>query len=1159
MNFSEKKPDISIIVPVYNVEEYLGECLDSLQNQGNISCEVIIVDDGSTDSSGEIADEYAEKYDNYHVHHIENAGLGHARNFGVKSAKGKYLFFVDSDDIVVENTLEKMFTIAEINASDMTICNVARFNSKKVWSSNLHKKVMGGMKYCTHIYDNPELIYDTTSWNKLINREFYMRNGFRFPENILYEDIPVTIPMHILANNVSVYNEVGYLWRVRDGATKSITQNTSNLKNLYDRLTALQMIDKFFEENVENESLILEKQKKALVIDLNIFVNACVDADSETALKIMKAINEYIDRSVSQEAIDSVSMIAQQKYLCVKRLDQDALRKVCEYEKTKYYDAITKIEGDRLIVDLDNDIFDSDNRDLTSEFRDYPVRMLVDSLESVKSSFIIHAHIYKRRISIPNHNMMKFKAHLFNVVTGERTELEVEGEEIEHLTKNVGFTIDEETGNSESMYNYNGIGFKVIIDLNKIMGAGLEEGRYKIEVEYENEFYSGVTLLNGASKFAFKKKESCVTTENALLRLGFHYLNELFFDLDKGVIFYDSIEKENNDIIYCLKNDIDSVYASDAEDNRIPLEKIDGNRFRVKTDKFEKEKEYFLYAVSDDGKTTSIVSSRKKISIIELENKYAVHTSLKTRITALYFENVVSKVTDAEQQGDICIINTKASSFSADKIRECDAAEIVIHDEIAGKDVVIAKGKCKLTSNGNVTCKHKIDFSKERITKNFYAGCRNLLIKYYKDGEVVTERMIYCDKDCNMTFDFETLKIKMLRQRVGALCLEISQKWLPDENSPRKRKAIKQIKYPMFCKEPINPRQIVFESMWGTKYSCNVQALYEYIDKNYPEYECIWFFEDPRTPIKGNGKRVRRGSEEYWHYLATAKYFVNNVNFETAYVKRKGQVHIQTMHGTPLKTLGLDVKADFPTEKSVEQYIEKCKRWDYLIVQGKFMKGKAKRCFKFNKKILKTGYPRTDSLYKKSEKKILKIKEDLGIPTDKKIILYAPTWRVKNKFDMMLDIEKMKSHISDDYILLVRLHHLCSSGYTIPEDGEFVFNLNNYRYVDDLYLISDILITDYSSVMFDYALLNKPMLFFTYDLEQYCDDLRGLYVDFKNEAPGPILYTSDEVVEAIENIDDVMKKCAPKIKAFKKKYLTYEDNLSSANVVKKVLKPQKRK
>ena len=115
---------------------------------------------------------------------------------------------------------------------------------------------------------------------------------------------------------------------------------------------------------------------------------------------------------------------------------------------------------------------------------------------------------------------------------------------------------------------------------------------------------------------------------------------------------------------------------------------------------------------------------------------------------------------------------------------------------------------------------------------------------------------------------------------------------------------------------------------------CFLLHLYEFIDKNYPEYKCVWSLKDARTPINGKGIRVRRGSQEYFKYLATAKYFVNNVNFEDAYVKREGQIEIQTMHGTPLKTLGLDVPGDFPNESSRKLYLEKNGRWNYLLVQG---------------------------------------------------------------------------------------------------------------------------------------------------------------------------------------------------------------------------------
>ena len=239
-------PDISVIIPIYNVEEYLEACLDSVVEQTKDNLEVILIDDGSQDGSSEIAKRYAQTYSYFHYHCQENGGLGRARNVGATFATGKYITFLDSDDMVTPDAYQTMFDLAQRNGSELTICNVARFDSTKMFDSPLHKRTFDSIAECTHISEDPSLIYDTTSWNKLILRSFWLKHHFQFPERILYEDIPVTIPMHCVANRVSVMRSVGYLWRVRDGASKSITQNTTSMANLLDRITVMQIVDRFF-------------------------------------------------------------------------------------------------------------------------------------------------------------------------------------------------------------------------------------------------------------------------------------------------------------------------------------------------------------------------------------------------------------------------------------------------------------------------------------------------------------------------------------------------------------------------------------------------------------------------------------------------------------------------------------------------------------------------------------------------------------------------------------------------------------------------------------------------------------------------------------------------------------------------------------------------
>lgn len=371
--------------------------------------------------------------------------------------------------------------------------------------------------------------------------------------------------------------------------------------------------------------------------------------------------------------------------------------------------------------------------------------------------------------------------------------------------------------------------------------------------------------------------------------------------------------------------------------------------------------------------------------------------------------------------------------------------------------------------------------------------------------------------------------------------------------SKEERSRIRKEVYPEYLKEPLREKCIVFESLWGRKCTCNPAALYEYIDSNHPEYECVWFLNDPDSvELKGRGKKILRGSKEYFKYLATAKYLVYNNNLPQTFRKRSGQIIIQTMHGTPFKSFGLDVKEEAGSEEDRMKVVLRSALWDCLIAQGEFTKNMAWRWFRYDKAILETGYPRTDVIYRQEEQDINVQKRVLGLPEDKKVILYAPTWRDMESFDMMLDLEQMRRELSDKYVLLIRPHYFVSPYYKVPEDGSFIFDMNGPDNIEDLFGLTDILITDYSSVMFDFSLTDKPMIFFAYDLEEYTLETRGSYFDISTEAPGSLTRTTEEVIEAVKNLDKHYEINGERINAFRDKYLTYENPDSSAQVFEKV-------
>ena len=183
-----------------------------------------------------------------------------------------------------------------------------------------------------------------------------------------------------------------------------------------------------------------------------------------------------------------------------------------------------------------------------------------------------------------------------------------------------------------------------------------------------------------------------------------------------------------------------------------------------------------------------------------------------------------------------------------------------------------------------------------------------------------------------------------------------------------------------------------------------------------------------------------------------------------------------------------------------------------------------------------------------------------------KIILYAPTWRddefyghAKYKFTLQLDLAKMQKELGDEYIILLRTHYFIADVLDLSEYEGFAYNLSKYDDIARLYLISDVLITDYSSVFFDYANLRRPMLFFTYDLEKYRSVLRGFYIDVEEELPGPMLMTTDEVIGALQNIEKVVTEYSDKYTVFCDKYCAWEDGTAAKKVVETVFSDKSNK
>lgn len=368
----------------------------------------------------------------------------------------------------------------------------------------------------------------------------------------------------------------------------------------------------------------------------------------------------------------------------------------------------------------------------------------------------------------------------------------------------------------------------------------------------------------------------------------------------------------------------------------------------------------------------------------------------------------------------------------------------------------------------------------------------------------------------------------------------------------------------VFTKMKMKDNWVLFESFFGKSYSDSPKYIYEYLNKTYPgQYKCIWVINDKSTNIPYNAIKVKRFSIRYAYYFARCKYDVLNVRQPNWIRKRKGNVFLETWHGTPLKRLVFDqeeVCGASPLHK--QQFYRQSRDWDYLISDNRFSTDTFRRAFLFHNEIVECGYPRNDVLYAPDkEERIKALKEKLGIPKDKKTILYAPTWRDDEyygkgeyKFALKLDLQRMKKELGNEYVILLRTHYYIADSIDTTGIEDFAFNVSKYNDISELYLISDLLITDYSSVFFDYANLKRPILFFTYDLEKYRDMLRGFYLDIEKEMPGPLLYTEDEVLQAIKNIEQITEDYQERYQVFYDRFCHVDDGNASKRIVEKVFR-----
>ncbi|MEU7902645.1 bifunctional glycosyltransferase family 2 protein/CDP-glycerol:glycerophosphate glycerophosphotransferase [Actinoplanes sp. NPDC049118] len=1146
---------LSIVVPIYNVAPYLDECLESIAAQTRDQLEVILVNDGSKDSSGDIAERFAAKDPRFKVVHKANAGLGAARNTGLEHITGDYLMFMDSDDALPAYTAELLVGILEKTGSDFACGNVMRLSSKGLIQSGMHRDIFNNTKLRTHVDQQPVLLGDRTAWNKVYRRTFWDAQGLRFPEGVLYEDTPVTVPLHVLAKSVDVIDAPIYYWREREGDDKSITQRREELKNFIDRLEGCWQVSRLLGESGHHATKRLYDES-VLTGDLFIFAKVLPTVDDEYRRIFMERTNEYLD-TIDPEAI--LELPANQRVLWT-LIRNRMLREVIELVPVMKKQRRIARKGLRRYHDMDlyHEKLPQLPPELFAAGTPRP-RTKVHDVSWRDGKLHIRGHAFIPGQSSPR-PWSTSRLIWLKEGSGRRTK------RTPLITRRCA---DATADHGTPQNNYDWSGFDAVIDPQwlRTPEGGWKTGTWTV--------VTGVVGLGRMSKGSLEVGQPANPVKLTGLDVGDDVRITPFIKQGRLRVRVERVPARLTG--GRLRDDhleVEGRLHGDAPVTSVTLSRIEGLTWRRYPVELDGERFRFRIPVRDlqrDGVTY------QPLRIAEPTDRFRIDLAVGTKRSGMVacgvaddfaWEpvdlGVLSAHVHAALSGEAQLVTMPTGPVltgvsTADRKFRFTGR---IHGQVDQFKLVLRPFNARETwtfpaqVDGD-TWHAEVD---PIAVPNFDAHVRvrtgmwNVL---YRDGNgpvqplpAVAEAM--ASLPLPLAGDAPRVSLEWLTDE--RVVMRVRPALEDDERGRAHQARLRDKEYPALRAQPLRD-VVLYNSFTGRQYSDSPRAVHEELVARGAKLEHQWVTVDGQAPLPHSAEPVALWSRRWYESLATSRYIVTNQHLPEWFERRPGQVVVQTWHGTPLKRIGFDIAdVQFTDRRYLEKLELEAPNWSFLVSPNTFSTPILRRAFKYDGELMEIGYPRNDLLFKDRDEIKERVRKAAGIPEGRKLVLYAPTWRDDEysagsyQISMKIDIVDAAEKLGDDHALLVRRHPNVID--EIPGNGDgFVYDMSTYPDMADLLAAADLLITDYSSVMFDFANTGRPMLFFTYDLAHYRDELRGFYFDFEQEAPGPLLSTSEEVVAAIRDIDAVAARYTDRYTAFAAKGCDLDDGAATGRLI----------
>nr|WP_106437828.1 bifunctional glycosyltransferase family 2 protein/CDP-glycerol:glycerophosphate glycerophosphotransferase [Kitasatospora sp. SID7827] len=1193
---------MSVVVPFQNVEAYLAECLESVARQSFRDFEVILVDDGSTDSSTDIARAVCDRDRRFRLIRQEPHGPGHARNTGLRAMHpdGEFLVFADGDDVVPEHAYETLLRTLEESGSDFVSGNVQMMNSTSTWQSPLHKAPMQAERRGTHITKFDKLIYDRTVWNKVFRRSFWDYYFIEFPEGVLYEDSWVNMFAHFRAAKVDVITDVVYYWRRRDGAAApSITQRHHELDNLRDRVAAVQSVSRFLAGH--RSQRFAESKRKydlaCLTSDLMLHLKVLPDAEEEYQHAFLEWTNEFLDEA-DPDLIGELPAEARVKWLLVRGRKLAELLEVLEFERRggpmpvqRRFRRYLKYPhlGDRSLG-IDRKAYRLD-KELALHGSVGEVRWEDERLVIGGHAYIRFLNVHKRHMSVKGFALRNRKQDRMLLVPARTV---YAPQATEHSGQN--------------RYCYDWAGFSTSFDTNRLKLKGKwAEGTWDVAAGVLSRGlfrYRGLdrgsvgSAANPPYRYVdkntrvlplFVQNRLKLRVEIVRCRITGHRIDGDHLVL-RGVYLGPTVPTGGQLRLVSLggagRVQVPVRFTPGGEGwctftGRVPLRSVvpaqpaadetrpvswerGGNGW--KTTFHVAGRAMTMYPVMAEDTPDGHHRLPAALQTPEGDRELVVHRN-GAGYLVLFERATLPRVIRYEwlADGPLEIVG-RYPALDRVPPAERRTAHLVLRSRAQGTERAIS-----LEWRGEYF-RARFDPARLRTlagTIPLAAGRWDLFLRRQDPSrtppaELLPDLMLKLEQDAipglPLPREADERRYDLQAEAYDRLSLQVHSAMPDHARGPYRQKLLRTKTYPAARQRPVRPA-VLFDAFKGTQYSDSPRAVHEELVRRGARLEHLWVVKDDQVDVPETARAVRMWSPEWYEALATSRYVVANNHLPDWFRKRPGQTVVQTWHGTPLKKIGHDIEAvHFADKRYLERLAVEVENWDLLVSPNSFSTPILRRAFAFPGELVESGYPRNDVLCRPdTERRAEQVRRRIGIPEGKRVVLYAPTWRDdqyyspgRYKFDFRIDLADARARLGADHVLLVRRHPNVVDPVPGAGDG-FVHDVSDYPDMADLSLITDVMITDYSSLMFDFVNTGRPILFYTYDLEHYRDTLRGFYFDFESSAPGPLLFDSAELVDAVRDADGVRRRHAERYRRFQQDFCDLDDGRAAARLVDRML------